>query len=47
VAGCHRWGRASIFGPIALVGVALNGIGWILIGVDVAFRSRRARPLPA
>ena len=28
----------TIFGPIALIGIALNGLGWILLGVDVATR---------
>lgn len=30
----------TIFGPIALAGLALNGIGWILLGLDVATRRR-------
>ena len=25
----------TIFGPIALIGIALNGLGWILLGIDV------------
>jgi len=25
----------TIFGPIALIGVALNGVAWILLGLDV------------
>ena len=25
----------TIFGPIALLGVALNGIGWVLLGLDL------------
>ena len=38
----------EIIQPIALAGIALNGIGWILLGVDVAFRRRHATapPLP-
>jgi hypothetical protein len=32
----------TIFGPLALVGIALNGIGWILLGIDVATRSSAA-----
>jgi hypothetical protein len=32
--------------PLALLGIALNGIGWILLGFDVAFRQRAARPSP-
>jgi hypothetical protein len=27
----------TIFGPIALIGVALNGVAWILLGLDVMF----------
>ncbi len=30
----------TIFGPLALVGIALNGIGWILLGIDVASQRR-------
>jgi hypothetical protein len=30
----------TIFGPLALFGIALNGIGWILLGLDVATRRR-------
>lgn len=30
----------TIFGPLALTGIALNGIGWIVLGIDVATRSR-------
>ena len=25
----------TIFGPIALIGVALNGVGWVLLGLDL------------
>ena len=25
----------TIFGPIGLIGVALNGVGWILLGLDL------------
>ena len=28
----------TIFGPLALAGIALNGIGWILLGIDIATR---------
>jgi hypothetical protein len=36
----------TIFGPLAFTGVALNGIGWILLGIDlVARRHRPTRPL--
>ena len=30
----------TIFGPLALAGIALNGIGWILLGIDIATRER-------
>jgi hypothetical protein len=30
----------TIFGPLSLVGIALNGIGWILLGLDVATHGR-------
>ena len=45
VTGIDRIGLTSssnptIFGPLALAGVALNGFGWILLGLDVATRSR-------
>lgn len=32
----------TIFGPLALVGAALNGLGWILLGIDVATRRRQS-----
>ena len=43
VTGIDRLGLTSganptIFGPLALAGVALNGIGWILLGLDLATR---------
>jgi hypothetical protein len=25
----------TIFGPMALIGVALNGVGWVLLGLDL------------
>jgi hypothetical protein len=31
---------AWLFTPVALLGIALNGVGWILLGIDVAFRRR-------
>ena len=34
----------TVFGPISLIGIALNGIGWILLGFDVATRPRSALP---
>jgi hypothetical protein len=30
----------SIFGPVALIGVALNGVGWVALGIDLATRRR-------
>ena len=33
----------TIFGPLALAGVALNGVGWILLGLELATRSGRVR----
>lgn len=43
VAGIDRIGLVSaedptLWGPLALAGVALNGLGWILLGIDVATR---------
>ena len=37
---------AWIFIPASLAGIALNGLGWILLGIDVAFRRRRAPVTP-
>jgi hypothetical protein len=28
----------TIFGPLSLVGIALNGVGWILLGADLVIR---------
>ena len=47
--GMNRLGLTSeanptIFGPLSLLGIALAGIGWILLGIDVA---TRRRPLKA
>jgi hypothetical protein len=36
----------TIFQPLSLVGIALNGIGWILLGLDLAIR-RRVLPIQA
>jgi hypothetical protein len=36
----------TIFGTLALAGVALNGIGWILLGLDVATRRRASDARP-
>jgi hypothetical protein len=38
--------NAPIFGPIALVGIALNGTGWVLLGLDVATRRRPSAAQP-
>lgn len=48
VTGIDRLGLTSvanptIFGPISQIGIALNGLGWILLGLDAATR-RRAAP---
>jgi hypothetical protein len=45
IAGMDRLGLTSatnptIFGALALTGVALNGLGWILLGLDVASGGR-------
>jgi len=32
----------TIFGPLSQLGVALNGLGWVLLGLDVALRDRRS-----
>lgn len=34
----------TIFGSLALLGVALNGLGWILLGFDLATRRRASEP---
>lgn len=41
-----RGDLAWLFVPAALVGVALNGVGWILLGVDIAFRPGRSPAAP-
>lgn len=46
-AGIDRLGLVSpanptIWGPLALTGAALNGMGWILLGLDVATSGRGA-----
>ena len=45
IAGMDRLGLTSatnptIFGALALTGVALNGLGWILLGLDIASGGR-------
>lgn len=49
IAGMDRFGLTSpwnptIFGPVALTGVALNGLGWILLGLDLASGGRLVVP---
>jgi hypothetical protein len=49
IAGMDRLGLTSptnptIFGPVALTGVALNGLGWILLGLDLASGGRLVVP---
>ena len=34
---------AWLFAPLALIGIALNGTGWILLGLDLAFGGRASR----
>ena len=36
----------TIFLPLSLIGIALNGLGWILLGLDVATRGRAAAVRP-
>jgi len=49
IAGMDRLGLTSpsnptMFGPVALTGVALNGLGWILLGLDLASGGRLVVP---
>jgi hypothetical protein len=51
ITGIDRLGLTStahptIFGPLALGGIVLNGIAWIVLGLDVAFRRRASDVLP-
>lgn len=51
ITGIAQFGLTSgehptIFDSLALVGIALNGLGWIALGLDVATRRRRADPEP-
>jgi hypothetical protein len=36
----------TIFGPLSLAGTALNGLGWILLGLDVAIGRRPVETQP-
>jgi hypothetical protein len=52
ITGIDRLGLTSpanptIFEPIALAGGVLNGIGWIVLGIDIATRGTRAGNAPA
>ena len=31
----------TVFGPLSLIGIVLNGLGWVLLGLDIALRGRR------
>lgn len=49
IAGMDRLGLTSvtnptIFGPLALTGVALSGLGWILLGLEIASGGRLVVP---
>ncbi len=49
--GIDRLGLTSpenptLFGPLSLIGIALNGLGWILLGLDVATRGSTAAARP-
>lgn len=49
VLGIDRLGLTSganptIFGTLSQIGIALSGVGWILVGLDVATRRRPAAP---
>ena len=47
VTGIDRLGLTStIFGPLSQVGIVLSGIGWILLGLDVATRRRPSKAQP-
>jgi hypothetical protein len=49
ITGVDRLGLTSeanptIFGPLSLTGIALNGIAWIVLGIDLLSRDRLSRP---
>jgi hypothetical protein len=49
VTGIDRFGLAgadSIFGPLSQVGGVMHGLGWIVMGVELAL-SAPTRPVPA
>jgi hypothetical protein len=41
-----RGDRAWLFTPAPLISIALSGLGWILLGLDVAFRRRHGAAPP-
>jgi hypothetical protein len=51
IAGIAQFGLTSgehptIFDSLALIGIALNGLGWVALGLDVATRRRTAGSRP-
>lgn len=51
IIGIDRLGLTSptnptIFGTLALAGIVLSGIGWILLGIDIATRRRASEAQP-
>jgi hypothetical protein len=49
ITGMDRLGLTSganptVFGPVALTGIALNGTGWVLLGLELAVPRLRRRP---
>lgn len=51
ITGMDRLGLTSradptIFLPLSLTGIALNGLAWIVIGIDLVTRNRRAAAQP-
>ena len=44
--GLTSSGNPTIFGPLSLGGLILTGLGWILLGIDVAIRRRVPDPQP-
>jgi hypothetical protein len=51
ITGMDRLGLTSradptILLPLSLIGIALNGLAWIVLGIDIATRDRRAAARP-
>jgi hypothetical protein len=50
ITGIDRLGliasNPTIFGPLSLAGAVLNGLGWILMGLDIATRRRASTAQP-